>query len=80
VQLVSESSEYGYVPRAHVVGRGVAWISTGGKTVKAKWIKKKRNAMTIYRLKSGEAVTLAPGRTWIELVPTSSGYFATKRR
>jgi hypothetical protein len=80
VQLVSESSEYGYVPRAHAVGRGVAWISTGGKTVKAKWIKKKRNAMTIYRLKSGETVTLAPGRTWIELVPTSSGYFATKRR
>jgi hypothetical protein len=63
-----------------VIGRGVAWISTGGKTVKAKWIKKKRNSMTIYKLTTGEIVTLAPGRTWVELVPTTSGYFKSKRR
>ncbi len=80
VQMVGESSEYGYVPRAHVVGRGTAWISTGGKTVKAKWIKRRRNAMTVYKLKNGDIVTLAPGRTWIELVPTTSGYFQQKRR
>jgi hypothetical protein len=80
VQMVNETSEYGYVPRARVIGKGVAWISTGGKTVKAKWIKKKRNAMTIYKLRSGEIVTLAPGRTWVELIPTTSGYFTTKRR
>lgn len=80
VQLVNESSEYGYVPKALVVGRGLAWISTGGKTVKATWIKKRRTSMTVFRLRSGEIVTLAPGRTWIELVPTTSGYFATKRR
>jgi hypothetical protein len=80
VQLVNESYEFGYVPRARVIGKGVAWISTGGKTVKAKWFKKKRNSMTVYKLKSGEIVTLAPGRTWVELVPTTSGYFKTKRR
>lgn len=79
-QLVNESSEYGYVPRAHVVGKGVAWISTGGKTVKAKWVKKNRNAMTVYKLGSGEIVKLAPGRTWIELVPTTTGYFEKSRR
>lgn len=79
-QMVDESSEYGYVPRAHVIGRGTAWISTGGKTVKAKWVKKKRNAMTIYKLKNGDIVTLAPGRTWIELVPNGTGYFSQKRR
>lgn len=80
VQMVNESSEYGYVPRAHVVGRGTAWISTGGKTVKAKWIKRKRNAMTIYKLASGETVLLAPGRTWIELIPNGTGFFEAKRR
>ncbi len=80
VQLVDESSEYGDVPKALVVGEGVAWISTGGKTVEATWTKTEPNAMTVFTLGSGEIVTLAPGRTWIELVPTSSGYFQAKRR
>lgn len=80
VQMVNETSEYGYVPRANVVGHGTAWISTGGKTVKAKWIKRKRNAMTIFKLSSGEEVLLAPGRTWIELVPNGTGYFKANRR
>lgn len=79
-QLVDESSEYGYVPRAHVVGRGVAWISSGGKTVKATWVKRNRNAMTVYTLESGEEVVLARGRTWVELIPTTSGSFQAKRR
>jgi hypothetical protein len=80
VQMVGVSSEYGYVPRSLVVGKGTAWISTGGHTVKAKWVKKRRNAMTVFTLKSGEVVTLAPGRTWVELVPTTTGYFKQKRR
>jgi len=80
VQMVGVSSEYGYVPRSLVVGKGTAWISTGGKTVKARWKKKKRNSMTIFTLKSGEVITLAPGRTWVELIPTTSGYFKQKRR
>jgi hypothetical protein len=80
VQMVGVSSEYGYVPRSLVVGKGTAWISTGGKTVKARWKKKNRNAMTVFTLKSGEVVTLAPGRTWVELIPTTSGYFTPKRR
>lgn len=79
-QMVGESSEFGYVPRALVVGRGVAWISSGGKTVKAKWVKKNRNAMTVYTLANGDEVVLARGRTWVELVPTTTGYFAQKRR
>ncbi len=80
VQMVDESSEFGYVPRALVVGTGPAWISTGGKTVEATWTKTEPNAMTVFSLENGEIVTLAPGRTWIELIPTSSGYFQAKRR
>ncbi len=79
-QMVGESSEFGYVPRALVVGRGVAWISTGGKTVKAKWVKRNRNDMTVFTLKSGEEIHLGRGRTWVELVPTTSGYFSQTRR
>jgi hypothetical protein len=79
-QMVEESSEYGYVPHALVVGEGVAWISTGGKTVEATWTKTSPNEMTVFTLANGDIVTLAPGRTWIELVPTTSGYFEAKRR
>jgi len=80
VQMVGVSSEYGYVPRSLVVGRGTAWISTGGQTVKARWVKKRRTAMTVFTLKGGEVVTLAPGRTWVELIPEATGYFQQKRR
>jgi hypothetical protein len=80
VQMVDESGEYGYVPRALVVGTGLAWISTGGKTVEATWTKTEPSAMTVFTLASGEIVTLAPGRTWIELIPTTSGFFEAKRR
>jgi hypothetical protein len=79
-QMVDESSEYGDVPRALVVGTGLAWISTGGKTVEATWTKTEPSAMTVFTLGSGEIVTLAPGRTWIELIPTTSGFFEAKRR
>ena len=79
-QMVGESSEFGYVPRALVVGRGVAWISTGGKTVQAKWVKRNRNDMTVFTLKSGEEIHLGRGRTWVELIPTTSGYFSQTRR
>ncbi len=79
-QLVDESSEYGYVPHARVVGTGVAWISTGGKTVEAIWTKSQPDSMTVFTLANGETIKLAPGRTWIELVPTTSGYFEAKRR
>jgi hypothetical protein len=48
--------------------------------VKAKWRKKNKNAMTVFTLKGGEVVTLAPGRTWVELIPTTTGYFKQKRR
>ncbi len=80
VQMTDESFEFGYVPRAHVVGKGVAYISTGGSTVKAKWKKKNRDSMTVYTLKDGTEVKLAPGNTWIELIPTTTGYFTTSRR
>jgi hypothetical protein len=79
VQMVGISSEYG-VPRSLVVGRGTAWISTGGQTVKARWVKKRRADMTVFTLKGGEVVTLAPGRTWVELVPETTGSFEQKRR
>jgi hypothetical protein len=80
VQMTRETSEYGYVPHARVIGKGAAYISTGGSTVKAIWRKKNRNSMTTYTLADGTPVLLAPGNTWIELIPTTTGRFSVSRR
>ena len=70
VQRVKETHEYGYVPRANVVGTGDAWIFTGGKYLEATWTKADRASYTVYTDKAtGEPILLAPGNTWIELMP-----------
>ena len=74
-QVVKTSREYGYVPKAIVVGKGTAYVSTGGKTFKVKWTKKDRNSFTVFTFQDGNVVKLAPGNTWIELVPTSGKFW-----
>jgi hypothetical protein len=60
---------YGYVPKTVMVGAGEAWISSGGGTVHATWSKSDRNAAIRFVDDRGITVRLAPGNTWIELVP-----------
>lgn len=74
-QVVEESGEFGYVPKALVIGKGTAYVSTGGKTFKVKWTKKDRNSFTVYTFQGANVVKLAPGNTWIELVPTSGKFW-----
>ena len=59
------------VPRTEMIGGGEAWVSTGGGTVHASWAK--GSATDPIRLVDDQGVTirLAPGNTWIELVPTA---------
>jgi len=61
------------VPQAVLVASGEAEVSTGGKTVHATW--SKDSATSPIRLVDGSGATirLAPGNTWIELVPLDSG-------
>ncbi|MEN9740153.1 MAG: hypothetical protein RLZ72_419 [Actinomycetota bacterium] len=74
-EIVKESHEFGYVPKALVVGKGTAYVSTGGKTFPVKWTKKDRNSFTVFTFQDGNVVKLAPGNTWIELVPTSGKFW-----
>ena len=57
------------VPKTQIVGTGEAWISTGGATMHATW--SKTSAASQIRLigDDGFMARLAPGNTWIELVP-----------
>jgi hypothetical protein len=55
------------VELAEVVGRGEAWILSGGMVVKGTWEKADSEAVTVYRDATGGEIRLPAGRTWIEL-------------
>lgn len=59
------------VPKTELIGSGEAWVATGGGIVHATW--SKATATDPIRLvdDAGVTVRLAPGNTWVELVPTT---------
>jgi len=59
------------VPKTELIGSGEAWISSGGSTIHATW--SKDAATSAIRLVDDQGVTvrLAPGNSWIELIPTA---------
>ncbi|BDI23728.1 hypothetical protein L3i23_25040 [Herbiconiux sp. L3-i23] len=74
---VAIDDTYGYVPKTVMVGSGEAWISTGGGTVHATWSKADRGAPIRLVDDRGVVVRLAPGNTWIELIPDSGAVTLT---
>jgi hypothetical protein len=56
-----------------VVGEGDAWVLSGGLLIPARWSKADASSITRYVDGSGAEVRLAPGRTWVELVPPGNG-------
>jgi Protein of unknown function (DUF3048) N-terminal domain/Protein of unknown function (DUF3048) C-terminal domain len=61
--------KYGHIPKAVMIGKGRAWVFTGGKYIDAFWSKADKNAKIIFTDAAGAAINLAPGNTWIELKP-----------
>jgi len=61
----------GGVPKTELIGSGEAWISSGGATVHATWKKGSRRALLRLVDDTGTVIRLAPGNSWIELVPLS---------
>ena len=76
VMLVNIDWQYSPVPRTIMVDSGEAWVSTGGKTVHARWSKDAREAPIRFVDDRGLIVRLAPGNTWIEMPPGDSGSVA----
>jgi hypothetical protein len=60
------------VPETKFTGRGEALIFHGGEVVKGDWVKGGLGA-TVELQVGGEAVSLPPGKVWIELVPKDGG-------
>ena len=55
-------------------GSGDGYYLTDGVAQKIKWSKQSHGGQTVYTLENGEPLTLNPGNTYIELVPTYMGY------
>ncbi|MCZ2839862.1 DUF3048 domain-containing protein [Modestobacter sp. VKM Ac-2985] len=64
------------VPETVLVADGEALVATGGKTVAATWVKTGVGERVVLRGADGNPVRLAPGNTWVELVPDSGGAVA----
>ena len=59
------------VPKTQLIGSGEAWVSAGGKSVHASWSKDAPTSAIVLRDDQGVVIRMAPGNTWIELVPTA---------
>jgi hypothetical protein len=60
------------VPDTVLQGTGSATVLSGGKAVTGTWVKKSTGAV-LRVTTGGKDILLAPGETWVELVPTGTG-------
>ncbi|WP_146899440.1 DUF3048 domain-containing protein [Cellulomonas aerilata] len=61
------------VPETRLTGTGEALVATGGRTVAATWSKDDLATPLALVGADGQPVQLAPGKTWVELVPNGTG-------
>ena len=52
-----------------VVGQGEAWVLSEGRLVKGRWSKPTPESVTMFTDATGAPMSVAPGSTWVELVP-----------
>ncbi|UFU05818.1 DUF3048 domain-containing protein [Ruania halotolerans] len=64
------------VPETILSGGGAAIVASGGHSIEVSWSKDDPSAPVVLTSADGESVDLAPGNTWIELVPTSGSSVA----
>jgi len=57
------------IPKTELIGSGEACVSTGGKTLCGTWSKDSRTSPIRLLDGTGTVLQLAPGNSWIELVP-----------
>jgi hypothetical protein len=57
-------------PADVTVGSNPVWVLRNGKMVQGTWHRKSVASNLTFTDKSGHPILLAPGRTWVELLPT----------
>ena len=63
------------VPDNILEGTGTAIVATGGKTLTGKWSKADKNSPLELVTEDGKNLELAPGNTWVELLPQPKGTY-----
>jgi hypothetical protein len=63
-------------PEVAVTGSGKAWILRNGRIIRCRWSRPVMGAITKFETRSGDVVHLAPGNTWVELLPTTGTFNA----
>jgi hypothetical protein len=62
----------GVVPRTIMISGGRAWVFEDGRHVEGTWSKASQTAPIVLLDSTGAPLMLAPGNTWVELMPTTS--------
>ncbi len=60
------------IPEGILTGTGKAWFLSGGRIVGGTWSRPNLTTRTTFKDQAGAVIRLAPGRTWIELVPVGT--------
>ena len=63
------------VPDLRLEGAGEGLLASGGKRIPVTWSKAERDEPLVLTAPDGSVALLAPGNTWVELVPLPGGSF-----
>ncbi|MER3388400.1 MAG: DUF3048 domain-containing protein [Microcella sp.] len=66
------------IPTTQLIGSGEGWVSTGGATIPVTWSKASMTAPIRLLDEHGVTVRLAPGNSWVELVPLAGDVSFTR--
>jgi hypothetical protein len=65
-------------PEVTLVGTGKAWILRDGRLIAGRWERADERSLTVFRTRAGEEIHLAPGTTFVELIPKGRPVAFTK--
>jgi len=73
VQVVDEviGPRGGITPHLTLTGSGKAYVFRDGRMIVGRWERASLHDLTRFVAKDGTEIPLAPGRTWVELLPSS---------
>jgi hypothetical protein len=71
VQGTLKDAAGNFSPDISVIGSGEAIVLRGGVSIKGRWARPSLGDQTKLTDASGKPIPLAPGNTWIHLVPES---------
>jgi hypothetical protein len=66
-------------PEVKLTGQGKAYVFRNGRMIAGRWQRPTLQDVTTFVTNSGETIALAPGTTWVELLPSSIGVETAKK-